>query len=115
MTIIIDKIDEQNKTLYATVDDTLTSNDIVDYFKAVDEALPHNAGFTEHIDFTKTQVFAASYNDRTHFESIARKVYEEKKYTRVICVVKTDEQFGSVRMYASLFHLTDILDIRRLD
>lgn len=115
MAIVIEKIDQSDKTLFAKVGNTLTSSDIVDYFRAVDDNLPAGAGFTEWIDFTDTEHFAASYDDRAQFESYARKVYEESKYTRVVCVVRTDEQFGSVRMYASLFRLTDILEIKRQD
>ena len=115
MTIYIDNINRDEKILYARVDDTLTSQDIVDYFSAVDEALESDAQFTEHIDFTATENFDAGYDDHSNFQAIARKVYELNKYTRVICVVKNDQQHGSVRMYASLFRLTDFLEIQRVE
>ena len=114
MTIYIDDINTAQKTIYVRVDETLTAQDIVDYFTNVDEALDDNAGFTEHIDFTATVNFNAQYGTHTDFTSVARKIYETAKYTKVICIVKNDQQFGSVRMYASLFRLTNILEIKRL-
>ena len=114
MTIYIDDINTAEKTIYARVDETLSAQDIVDYFSDVDEALNEGAGFTEHIDFTATVNFNAQYGAHTDFTSVARKIYEQEKYTKVICVVKNDQQFGSVRMYASLFRLTNIIEIKRI-
>lgn len=114
MTIYIDDINTAEKTIYARVDETLTAQDIVDYFTHVDEALASNAGFTEHIDFTATLNFNAEYDSHTDFTSVARKVYENQKYVKVVCVVKNDQQFGNVRMYATLFRLTNLIEIKRL-
>ena len=114
MTIYIEQIDKKQKTIFARVDHSLTAQDIVDYFTAVDKALEPGAGYTEHIDFTETTDFSAEYGSHTHFDKIARKVYESEKYTNVVCIVKTDHQFGSIRMYASLFRLTDIIQIKRV-
>ena len=113
MTIYIDDINQEQKTIFARVDETLTAQDIVEYFTAVDQALDEGAGFTEHIDFTATLNFNAQYGSHTDFADIARKVYEQDKYVKVVCIVQNDQQFGSVRMYASLFRLTDIIDIKR--
>ena len=114
MTIYIDDINTAQKTIYARVDETLDAQDIVEYFTDVNEALSENAGFTEHIDFTATVNFNAEYSTHTDFVSIARQVYETGKYTKVICIVKNDQQFGSVRMYATLFRLTNIIEIKRI-
>ncbi len=113
MTIYIDDINEAQKTIFARVDETLTAQDIADYFSAVDEALKEDAEFTEHIDFTSTVNFNAQYSSRKDYIDIARKVYEQKKYTKVICVVQNDQQFGNIRMFASLFRLTEIIEIKR--